>query len=1004
MINKYHHRIIEKKWQKYWQENKIFKTKEKNSQKKFYCLDMFPYPSGAGLHVGHPEGYTATDIICRYRRMKYGENILHPMGFDAFGLPAENYAIKVGRNPKEITKENIKRFTKQLKSFGFSYDWERQVITSEPAYYKWTQWLFGEFYKHGLAYKKEAPVNWCNSCKTVLAREQVVDGKCERCKNEVIQKNLSQWFFKITDYAEELLTDIEKLDWPASIKALQRNWIGKSVGAEIKFGIKDNQEKLIVFTTRPDTLFGATFMVVAPEHPLIKKYKLKIINYKKIEEYVEQARKKNELERTDLNKDKTGIEIKGIKAVNPVNGKEIPIWVADYVMMGYGTGAIMAVPAHDERDWEFAKKYNLEIIEVIKGGDINKKAFTEIDSGKIINSDFINGLRPKEAIKKMLVWLEENNLGKRTVQYKLRDWLISRQRYWGAPIPIIYCEHCASHKPNILLIHGTGGDGRKNWFGWLADNLRQQGYGVMAPDLPRADKPVLKDWLAELDRYKDQINENSIIVAHSLGGPTALEFISNLKRKIGKLILVAPTGRGADWEAYAKQHPDKPVINIKNFSEIKIDFNEINKNVQEIVYYYSDNDVHIQPAINDYYKKNLKANFRLKRGYNHFSIKTSGLDKFPDLLEEILRTGRGEHLVPLEDLPVELPDDVDFHPTGESPLVYSKSFHKVRCPVCGATEGVRREVDTMDTFVCSSWYFLRYCDNKNKQAAFNKKKIDYWMPVDLYVGGAEHAVLHLMYARFFTKALCDMGYINIKSREPFTKLRNQGMILAEDGRKMSKSLGNVINPDEVVDEYGADTFRMYEMFMGPLEDTKPWKTSSIIGIRRFLEKVWRLQNKIIASYVIDFNINKLLHQTIQQVPDDIEGMRFNTAISQLMILINSLDKEKKINQKLFEQFLVLLSPFAPHITEELWEKLGYKKSIIFANWPEYNKNLIQENEIELVVQVNGKVRDKIKVAADISEQIAKQKVLESEKIQKWLKSAKIKKIIYIKNKLISLVI
>ncbi len=933
-MDKYQHQTIEKKWQRYWEENKIFRTTEKPDKKKYYCLDMFPYPSGAGLHVGHPEGYTATDIVCRYRRMKYDENILHPMGFDSFGLPTENYAIKVGKNPKEITQQNIKRFTEQLKSFGFSYDWERQVITSDPAYYKWTQWMFRELYKKGLAYKKEAPVNWCESCKTVLAREQVIDGKCERCKNEVIQKNLSQWFFKITDYAEELLNDIEKLDWPEPIKALQRNWIGKSVGAEVKFKIKDSEEKLKVFTTRPDTLFGATFMVIAPEHPLIKKYKSQIINYKKVEEYIKQAQKKNELERTDLNKDKSGVELKGLKAINPVNNEEIPIFVADYVMMSYGTGAIMAVPAHDERDWEFAKKYGLKIVEVIKGGEVDKEAFTEIDSGKMVNSDFLNGLKPKEAIQKMIKWLEEKGLGKKAVQYKLRDWLVSRQRYWGAPIPIIYCEQCAKKvKENIISLNFY----RQDTWNQLVSGKKTIETRALNPDEP--------------ERYFGKLKVNDYF--------KAVNKITNEE----KYFKIKKVWRFKNIEDLFTQPKLLPLIRS------------------------GDKDINLE---------------NWKKGY---------AKNAPDYLDRIEKNGliafEVEMITPGEILDenfVELPDDVDFRPTGESPLVHSKSFHQVKCPVCGATEGVRREVDTMDTFVCSSWYFLRYCDPKNNKRPFDKEKVEEWMPVDLYVGGAEHAVLHLMYARFFTKALADMGYLNF--REPFTKLRNQGMILAEDGRKMSKSLGNVINPDEVVAEYGADTFRMYEMFMGPLEDTKPWNTNSIAGVRRFLDRVWKLQEKINNQLTTNDKqeLNRLLHQTIKKVTEDIEEMKFNTAISQMMILVNNLEKNKEISQAVFEKFLILLSPFAPHIAEEIWQRLGHKKSILFAKWPEYDKNLIRADEIELVVQVNGKVRDKIKVAADISEQAAKQKALESDKVQKWLAGKEPKKVIYVKGKLVSVVV
>jgi leucyl-tRNA synthetase len=805
-MEKYNPAKIEKKWQKKWQDEKTFETRDDSSGSKFYALDMFPYPSGAGLHVGHPEGYIATDIMSRFRKMKFGDSVLHPMGFDSFGLPTENYAIKVGRNPKEITEENVKNFVRQLKMFGFSYDWDRMVKTSDPEYYRWTQWMFRELYKKGLAYKKEAPVNWCDGCQTVLAREQVVSGKCERCQGEVVQKNLSQWFFKTTAYAEELLADIDGLDWPEPIKSAQRNWIGKSEGAEVIFSIKESDDSLKVFTTRPDTLFGATFMVVAPEHPIIAKNKDKISNFSEIEAYKKESQKKNELERTDLNKNKTGIEVSGLVAINPVNEEEIPVFVADYVMMNYGTGAIMAVPAHDERDFEFAKKYNIEIREVISGGNIDLEAFTELEKGKMVNSDFLNDMLPKEAKQKMIEWLEEKSLGRKQINYKLRDWLISRQRYWGAPIPIVYCPKC------------------------------------------------------------------------------------------------------------------------------------------------------------------------------------------------------GEVLVEEKELPVMLPDDVDFQPTGESPLASSKSFHQVSCPICGETEGVRRESDTMDTFVCSSWYFLRYADPHNSARPFDLEKIKKWLPVDLYVGGAEHAVLHLLYARFFTKALADLGHLDF--REPFLRLRNQGMILAEDGRKMSKSLGNVVNPDEVVEKFGADTFRLYEMFMGPLEDSKPWDTHSIAGIKRFLDRTWNLQNLLSeeSTEKEEKAIKKVLHQTIKKVTSDIEEMKYNTAISQMMIFVNTVEKEKFITKEVLEKFITLLSPFAPHIAEEIWEKLSDEQETIDKTWPEHDETLIVDDELEIVVQVNGKIRDKMTIPADLPEDQVKEKALALENIEKWVAGQDIKKVIYVKGKLVSVVV
>jgi len=1142
-MEKYNHKTIEDKWQKIWEEEGLFKVNDKSLKKKKYILDMFPYPSGEGLHVGHVESYTATDIYSRYLRMKdKGKyEVLHPQGWDAFGLPAENYAIKTGIHPAQTTKKAIETFKRQIRSLGFSYDWSREINSSEPSYYKWTQWFFLLLYKNGLAYKGRAKVNWCESCKTVLANEQAEGGKCERCGSQVVQKDLEQWFFRITDFIEDqeykgrkikgLLSGLDDVDWPESTKQGQRNWIGKSEGAIVKFKVKSqkskvkitmqnakvilvhgcpnrddnnpktrtydkhwqpwiknkleklgikvnfplmphpwkpiyedhkrvfeklnidensilighscgasflvrwlgdtkkkikklilvapwkepnhkNQEKaefynfdidssirerveevivftsddeektgkesakifgkelkakvielkkhghftegdmgkiefpelldvilndfavdseIEVFTTRPDTLFGCTYMVVCPEHELIKNYESRIKNYEEIEKYIEESKKKSDLERTDLAKEKTGVKIEGLVAINPVNNEEIPIFVADYVLSDYGTGAIMAVPAHDSRDYEFAVKYglpirpvvlkqgkmcksfvmgvdkqfknylakiNVKIVEETKDGflkilipfdkieeykalirehmnngfwnefsiskgfyfifkdkngnieeyKLNKENNDKIDTyswqynnetppqepenvyswlakndfyqdilihtedGVNINSDFLDGLPTKEAKKKIIKWLEDKKLGKSAINYKLRDWLVSRQRYWGAPIPIIYCDKC------------------------------------------------------------------------------------------------------------------------------------------------------------------------------------------------------GEVPVSEEDLPVELPDDVDFKPTGESPLKYSAKFHNVKCPKCGAP--ARRESDTMDTFVCSSWYYFRYADPNNADEFASQEALKKWLPVDVYVGGAEHTVLHLLYSRFFTKVLQKYGYIDFN--EPFLKLRHQGIILGEDGDKMSKSKGNVINPDNVVKEYGADALRMYEMFMGPLEDMKPWNTKGIIGIKRFLERVWKLFQKF-QSYNSQSPTNlklqsqnskfeNLLHKTIKKVTEDIENFRFNTAISALMILINEMEKQDSLFIIHYSLFIKLLAPFAPHLSEELWQKLGHKESIFKESWPEYDPQLIKDETINLVVQVNGKLRDTIKVDAEISEEEAKKAAQSSGKIKKWIEGKKIVKVIFVKGRLINIVV
>ncbi len=831
----YNHKIIEKKWQGYWEREKLFEVKEDPKKRKFYVLDMFPYPSAEGLHVGHPEGYTATDIIARKRRME-GWNVLHPMGFDAFGLPAENYAIKTGVHPAISTAKNIKRIRQQIKSLGFSYDWSREVNTTDPNYYKWTQWIFLKLFKRGLAYEAVVPINWCPSCKTGLANEEVVDGKCERCKTKVTKKDMRQWMLKITAYADRLLEDLKDLDWPEQIKEMQRNWIGRSEGALVRFnvipaeagiqktgsglvktGLKSGMTILEVFTTRPDTLFGATYMVVAPEHPILQNLESRIKNLEEVKKYVEQAKEKSDLERAELTKEKTGVELKGIKAVNPVNGSEIPIWVADYVLPHYGTGAIMAVPAHDQRDYDFAVKYGLPVVEVIQPAEQNQKPKTKNQKHKLkikdlelekayegegilINSGQFNGMSSSEAREKITERLAKKGLAKKAVNYKLRDWVFSRQRYWGEPIPLAKCDKC----------------------GWVP--------------------------------------------------------------------------------------------------------------------------------------------------------------------------------VPEKDLPVRLPDIKEYKPTGtgESPLAAISKWVNTKCPACGGP--AKRETNTMPQWAGSCWYYLRYLDSKNKKEIFDKKKEKYWMPVDFYVGGAEHAVLHLLYARFWHKVLHDEGLVSTK--EPFIKLRNQGIILGEDGQKMSKSRGNVINPDDVIKTYGADTMRLYEMFMGPFEDVKPWSTKGIVGVRRFLERVWGLEK--LKTTIKNSKLDRLLHKTIKKVTEDIENFKFNTAISALMILANEMSVQAfTIGQ--FETFLKLLSPFAPHIAEELWEKLGRKGSIILEKWPVYDPLLIAEEEIDLVVQVNGKLRDTIRVKADISEEEAKKVAMESKKVKKWIEGKEIKKVIFVKGRLINIV-
>lgn len=793
----YNFKECEEKWQKKWEEEGIYNYKDDPSKEKLYCLEMFSYPSGAKLHLGHWYNFGVADTWARYKKMK-GFNVFEPMGFDAFGLPAENYAIKTGIHPRISTEKNIDTMEHQLRKMGAMFDWSHEIVTCREDYYKWTQWMFLKLYENGLAYKKEAPVNWCDKCKTVLANEQVISGECERCGTTVIRKNMSQWFFKITKYAEELLEDLDKLDWPEKTKILQTNWIGKSVGAYVDFKVDGTDEKFTVFTTRCDTLFGATYCVLSPEHELVDKITTPD-KKDEVEKYKLEASKQSEIERTSTTKEKTGVFI-GSYAINPVNNKKIPIYISDYVLSSYGTGAIMAVPAHDERDYEFAKKFGIDIIQVLEGGDISKEAFTE--DGVHINSGFLDGLNKEDAIKKMGEYLKENNLGEPTTTYKLRDWLVSRQRYWGAPIPVVYCKDCG----------------------------------------------------------------------------------------------IVP--------------------------------------------------------------------------------------------------------VPEKDLPVVLPDDVEFTPDGESPLKKCESFVKCTCPKCGSQ--AEREVDTLDTFVCSSWYYLRYPDNKNSNDPFNKELINKMLPVDKYIGGIEHACMHLLYARFFTKALRDMGYLNFD--EPFTSLVHQGLILGPDGEKMSKSKGNTVSPDEYVDEYGADVLRGYLMFGFNYVEGGPWSDDGIKSIDKFYQRVGRVVDLISEEDTRYPEIDKVLNNTIKSINEDIERFSFNTCIARIMEYVNSLSKLDKIPRYYIEKLLLVLAPFAPHISEELWNKIGNEFSIHNRDYPEIDTNIKEDDEIEVVVQINGKVRGKVTVPSYISEADIKVKVREIENVKKYLEGSTIVKEIYIPKKLVSIVI
>ena len=827
----YNFREIEKKWQKKWYEEGTFNAKDDYTMKKWYGLIEFPYPSGQGLHVGHPRSYTALDIVARKKRME-GYNVLYPIGFDAFGLPAENYAIKNHIHPKITTENNVNHFREQLKSIGFSFDWSREINTTDPNYYKWTQWIFIQLFKKGLAYKATMPINFCTGCKVGLANEEVVNGVCERCGSPVVQKEKSQWMLGITKYAQRLIDDLDDLDYLEKIKIQQKNWIGRSEGAEVNFKIKDTEDSLLVYTTRPDTIYGATYMVIAPEHELVEKYKDKILNKEEVEEYKKKSALKSDFERSELNKEKTGVEIKGIKAINPFTNEEIPIWISDYVLITYGTGAIMAVPAHDDRDFEFAKKFNLPIKPVIKpdlrnvSEDLRKELeskfdylleenvdyskiemqepFTDVNNGIAINSGILDGLTSKEAIKKAISYIEEHKLGTRKVNYKLRDWVFSRQRYWGEPIPMVYCEDC----------------------GWVP--------------------------------------------------------------------------------------------------------------------------------------------------------------------------------IPEEELPLKLPDIEDYEPgeNGESPLAKQTEWIKTKCPHCG--KPARRETDTMPQWAGSSWYFLRYMDPHNDKALASKEAIEYWSPVDWYNGGMEHTTLHLLYSRFWHKFLYDIGVVPTK--EPYQKRTSHGMILGSNGEKMSKSKGNVINPDDIVKEFGADTFRVYEMFMGPFDQTAPWSMESIRGCGKFLDRVWNLQNILTEEEGYSEKHEKMMHKAIKKVSLDIEEMKFNTAVATFMTMTNEFVKDKTITKGEYKTFLQLLNPFAPHMTEELFSILGEKKTINETPWPKYDETKTINDEIEIPVQFNGKLKAVVKAQREADESTVKEIVKNDETVKKALEGKTIVKEIYVKGRVYNIVV
>ncbi len=798
---KYEPKQIEKKWQDKWEESGVFHASNTNEKPKYYALVELPYPSGQGLHVGHPRPYTALDIVARKRRLQ-GYNVLYPIGWDAFGLPTENYAIKNHVHPAEVTKKNIARFKQQIQSLGISFDWSREINTTDPDYYKWTQWIFLQLFKHGLAYKKEMAVNWCTSCKCVLANEEVVNGVCERCGSEVVRRVKSQWMLKITEYAQRLIDDLDLVDYPERVKAQQKNWIGRSTGAEVDFETSAG-DKLTVYTTRPDTLYGATDMVISPEHPCIEKWADQLKNLSEVRAYQEEASKKSDFERTEVVKDKTGVRLEGVNAINPVTGKDIPIFISDYVLVSYGTGAIMAVPAHDTRDWDFAKKFGLPIVEVVKGGDVEKEAFTDCETGVMVNSGILDGLSVEEAKKKIISYLEEKGIAKAKVNYKLRDWVFSRQRYWGEPIPLVYCEKC--------------------------------GY------VP----------------------------------------------------------------------------------------------------------------------------------------------------------------IPEEDLPLRLPNVKSYEPTdnGESPLAHMTDWVNTTCPHCGGP--AKRETDTMPQWAGSSWYFLRYMDPHNDKEFASQEALNYWSPVDWYNGGMEHTTLHLLYSRFWHKFLYDIG--KVPTPEPYAKRTSHGMILGANGEKMSKSRGNVVNPDDVVNEYGADTMRLYEMFIGDFEKAAPWKTESVRGCRRFLERYWNLQD-CVKGDGMSKKLESAFHKTIKKVSEDTETLKFNTAIAALMSLINDITAVGSITKEELRIFTILLNPFAPHITEEVWSNLGFEGMVCQSQWPEYDEAKCKDETVEIVLQVNGKVRMRTEVAADISKDDAIALAKSEQKIADEISGKTVVKEIYVPGKLVNIVV
>ena len=997
-MQEYNPKEIEPKWQQYWEENNTFEAEEDEDKEKFYSLIEFPYPSGSGLHVGHPRPFTGMDVISRKKRME-GKNVLYPIGFDAFGLPTENYAIKVGRPPQEITEENIENFTRQLKSLGFSFDWSRTVNTTNPDYYKWTQWIFLQFYKHGLAYKKNEPINWCPDCKIGLANEEVVNGNCERCGHEVVKKDKEQWMLAITEYADSLLDGLDDVDYIERAKKQQRNWIGKSEGARINFPIAGINYDLEVFTTRPDTIFGATYMVVAPEHDLLEDLQAKIENWEEVEEYVKQAKTKSDLERTDLQDEKTGRKLEGVQAINPATGESVPIYVADYVLMNYGSGAIMAVPAHDERDREFAKKYNLEIREVVEGDSEEDEVFS--DEGVAVNSEFLDDLKTPQAKEEIINWLEENNLGKRDTNYQLRDWVFSRQRYWGEPVPLVHCEDCEQRDQKALIIHGFEATGESNWFPWMKEKLQQEGFEVFVPTMTKNESPTIESWIEELKPYIEEMGKDDVIIGHSLGARAALYLLKETEQEIGHYYSIAGAigdYSDRDWKELEEKWQNSDIDALREFEDRDIDWGKIDKLVYSKNVVLSEDDPFIR-----------KETYDLPEGWHFQTVKNKGhfLQKEAEDLFEVIKNSKNTGWIPLpeEELPLELPEVEEYEPTdtGESPLAKIEDWIKTECPRCGGE--AERETDVMPNWAGSSWYFLRYMDPNNNGRFVSEEALDYWSPVDWYNGGMEHTTLHLLYSRFWNQFLYNCGYVSEK--EPYKKRTSHGMILAEGGEKMSKSKGNVVNPDDVVDEYGADAVRTYIMFMGPFEQDAEWSEDGLKGVRRFLDRVWRLQSKVSDSVPDEdkADANKHIHQAIKKSDEDIEEMGFNTAIAGMMECVNELNKLEGIIEDQYKKLVKILSPFAPHMCEEIWQEVfGKSDSVSDASWPEYNEEYLQEETIEIAVQINGKVRDEVDIPADADEDQVREIIMDREQVQKYVEDKEVKKFIYVEGNLVSIVV